>query len=102
MSEEKSTIPVNIFGNKYTISGEADSEYIRELAQYVNDRMREITNHTGEVDSTKVAILTALNIADELYQLKEKKDENTGDFDAKLEELTKKLDKGLAGRFTGE
>jgi len=64
------TIKVEIYDQAYTIRSDGDSEYILELAEYVDTRMREISSGTLTVDSRKVAILTALYIADELYQLK--------------------------------
>lgn len=64
------TIKVEIYDQSYTIRSDGDSEYIRQLAEYVDLRMREISSGTLTVDSRKVAILAALYIADELHQLK--------------------------------
>lgn len=58
-------IQVEIFGQSYNLRGEGDSSYLQELAAYVDRRMREVADATGTVDSLKVAILAALNIADE-------------------------------------
>lgn len=58
-------IQVEIFGQSYNLRGEGDSSYLQELAGYVDKRMREVADATGTVDSLKVAILAALNIADE-------------------------------------
>ena len=102
-------IPVNIYDKKYVISGDADQDYIREIAEFVDTRMREINKLTNEIDSTKIAILTALNIADEFFQLKKSTEEtasahveeNYGEFEIKIKELTEKLDRGLRGTFPG-
>lgn len=58
-------IQVEIFGQSYNLRGEGDTSYLQELAGYVDRRMREVADATGTVDSLKVAILAALNIADE-------------------------------------
>ena len=58
-------IQVEIFGQSYNLRGEGDSSYLQELAGFVDRRMREVADATGTVDSLKVAILAALNIADE-------------------------------------
>jgi cell division protein ZapA len=58
-------IQVEIFGQSYNLRGEGDTSYLQELAGYVDKRMREVADATGTVDSLKVAILAALNIADE-------------------------------------
>lgn len=70
MEEEGKKVAVNIFGNKYTIKGEGNPEYIQELAQFVDKKMQEIVQFTSTISSYKVAILAALNIADEFYKVK--------------------------------
>ena len=70
MEEEKNKVTVNIFGNKYTIKGDGNPEYIQELAQFVDKKMQEIVQFTSTISSYKVAILAALNIADEFYRVK--------------------------------
>jgi len=64
------TIKVEIYDQAYTIRSDGDSQYIQQLADYVDKRMREISSGTLTVDSRKVAILAALYIADELHQLR--------------------------------
>ncbi len=67
MERSKST-RVQIFGSDYHVRGEVDPEYVRTLAAYVDAKMQEIANEQSLVSSTKVAILTAIHIADELFQ----------------------------------
>src|SRR5947209_9196705 len=64
------TIRVEIYNQTYNIRSDGDSEYIAQLAEFVDARMREISSGTLTVDSLKVAILAALHIADELHRLK--------------------------------
>jgi cell division protein ZapA len=63
------TIKVEIYDQAYTVRSDGDPQYLKELAEYVDLRMREISSGTLTVDSRKVAILAALYIADELHQL---------------------------------
>ena len=49
---------------------ELDPDYIRQLGEFVDAKMRSIASRTQTVDSLRVAILAALNIADEYYQLR--------------------------------
>jgi cell division protein ZapA len=65
-------VQVEIFGQVYSIKGKGDSAYIRELAAFIDAKMREIQKGTGTVDPHRVAILTALTITDELYRLRER------------------------------
>lgn len=69
------TVKVEIYNQTYNIrSRDGDTAHIKELASFVDNRMREITAGTLTVDSLKVAILAALHIADELHQMKERRD----------------------------
>lgn len=63
-------IQVEIYGQPYMLRGEGNSAYIQELAAYVDEKMNEIANSSSTVDSLKVAILAALNIADDYHQMK--------------------------------
>jgi len=63
-------VQVEIYGQIYSLKGTDDPVRIRELAAYVDAKMKEIEKGTGTVDSLRVAILTALTIADELYRLR--------------------------------
>ncbi len=64
------TIRVEIYNQTYNIRSDGDTEYIIQLAEFVDSRMREISSGTLTVDSLKVAILAALHVADELHRLK--------------------------------
>ena len=66
-----SRIKVDIYDQTYHIAGELGAEYVEELAQCVDSKMREIARATGTVDSVKVAVLAALGIADELFTLRQ-------------------------------
>ena len=68
--ETSPTIKVEIYDQAYTVRSDGDPEYLKQLAEYVDQRMREISSGTLTVDSRKVAILAALYIADELHQLR--------------------------------
>jgi len=62
---------VEIYGTSYVIKGDADPEYVRQLARYVDEKMRSVARKgPANVGGHKVAVLAALNIADELYRLR--------------------------------
>lgn len=62
-----STVVVEIFGVSYTLreDGVTDAERIRELARRVDRKMREVADHSPNLDAARIAILAALNLADE-------------------------------------
>ncbi len=86
-------VDVEIFGKVYTVRGEKDVEYVRRVAEYVDRKMREISQVTDTVSTSRIAILAALNIADEFFDLREKTDE----FESRMKNLSRKIDKALEG-----
>jgi cell division protein ZapA len=66
-------VKVHIFNQTYSIGGELGEAYIRELAAYVDEKMRAIADATSTVDTQKVATFAALAIADELYTLRKER-----------------------------
>jgi cell division protein ZapA len=63
------SITVDIYDQTYNLRGQ-DTEYIRRLAEMVDGKMRAVAAHGKTVDSLRVAVLAALNIADEYHLLK--------------------------------
>ncbi len=68
------SIQVEIFGQKYSLKVANDREYIRQLAAFVDARMKDVQKGTATSDVYRIAILTALNIADELHRLRSRHD----------------------------
>ena len=65
---EPESITVKIFGSEYILKGDADSEYVQKVASFVDDRMTEVARSSSVASTAKVAILAAVNIADELFR----------------------------------
>ena len=86
------TIRVEIYNQTYNIRSDGDSEYISQLAEFVDSRMREISSGTLTVDSLKVAILAALHIADEYHQLKSQQEQTDAQLASRSAEMTEMLD----------
>lgn len=82
------SIEVTILGQTYTIKGDADEEYIRRLAEYVNGKTREVLDSAPGVSPLKASILAALNIADELHRLKKSQEELTEGIEEKTRVLS--------------
>ena len=68
-------VTVNIYNEDYIVKGNEDPEYIHMLGSYVDRRMRMIGQRNHNLSTTKVAVLTALNLADELNKLQEDYDQ---------------------------
>lgn len=61
---------IEIYDQTYNIHSDQDEAYLKQLAAFVDERMRAIAEATRNVDSLKVAVLAALNIADEVFMLR--------------------------------
>lgn len=96
------TIRVEIYNQTYNIRSDGDTEYIIQLAEFVDSRMREISSGTLTVDSLKVAILAALHIADELHRLKNMHEQADSQLAARSSECAEMLDKLLKVRSSVE
>lgn len=66
---------IEIFDQSYNVNAESDEAYMKELAAYVDSKMRAVADATHLVDSVKVAVLAALNMADELFALRQEREE---------------------------
>ena len=86
---------VEIFGNSYQLRGEQDSEYLQQLAKLVDEKMRTIGSQVPVADSGKIAILAALNLADELVQCNNQQEGERGEIMEKVAELTGILTEAL-------
>jgi cell division protein ZapA len=84
---------VEIFGQTYNVRGEGDPDYLTELARFVDSRMREVAAQVATVDPMKIAILAALNIADEFSRYRKQREDAAGIWLEKTEEITNRLDK---------
>ena len=84
---------VVIFGSEYTVKGDIDEEYINKLAKYVDQKMTEISEQTKIASTQRLAVLTALYIADELFSKESSGDSaDYGALNESLKELIKKID----------
>ena len=96
MEKIQHLVPVEIYGQSYNLQGEGDASYITGLAAFVDRKMREVSDQTATVDSLKVAILAALNIADEHFQLQTAEGEHHRTVAERLGRLVALIDKNVA------
>jgi cell division protein ZapA len=94
------SVRVEIYDQAYNLRG-TDAEYINKLAEYVDTKMRTVAQQTQTVDSLRLAVLAALNIADEFHVLKRKYDAIAGDYREKADHLSGALDEVLDDRRAG-
>jgi len=96
MSEsDERVVRVEIFGQRYAIRSSLDERYVQELATYVGDKMRAAAEATPNSDILRVAILTALNIADEVFRCRDGARRRTAEVSERAAALEQLLDQAL-------
>jgi cell division protein ZapA len=70
MSDREDLVHVEIFGQTYAVRGGEDPAYVERLAAYVDEQMKEVSRASGAVDTVRIAVLAALNLADECFRLR--------------------------------
>ena len=95
------SVRVEIFDQVYNLRG-SDADYILKLAEYVEGKMRAVSQQTATVDSVRLAVLAALNIADEYHLLKRRLEKSSPEAQQRASKLASALDEVLRdGRRTG-
>ena len=95
MTDFARVIPVQIQGQRYPIQTTLDADYVARLAAFVDERMRAAAETTPTGDSLRLAVLAALNIADELFRANQATDTRDGRLAERTEELERLLDRVL-------
>ncbi|HKN17618.1 MAG TPA: cell division protein ZapA [Candidatus Sulfotelmatobacter sp.] len=91
---QNGSVRVEIFDQAYNLRG-SDPEYILKLAEYVDSKMRAVAEATNTIDTVRLAVLAALNIADEYHLLKRKQENGSMDYQKRAHELASALDEVL-------
>jgi cell division protein ZapA len=93
--KETRVVTVEIAGQRYPIRSALDAGYVAELATYVDAKMRLAAKETSGGDSLKIAVLAALNIADELFRCRDTTRQKDGQLAARAGELERLVDRVL-------
>jgi cell division protein ZapA len=88
-------LKIEIFDQIYNVNAEGNEAYIRELAAYVDTKMREVAEATRMADSLKVAVLAALNIADEMHSQRGRQQQLEGPIRQRVEKCVSMVEKAL-------
>jgi cell division protein ZapA len=86
---------IQIYDQSYNVNSGQSDEYLRELAAYVDAKMHDIADETHIADSLKVAVLAALNIADEMFTLREHQKQVEGPLRKRVEKCVGMVEKAL-------
>jgi cell division protein ZapA len=97
MAEPPNLVQVEIFGQTYAVRAGTDPKYIEQLAAFVDSQMRDVAKASGAVDTVRIAVLAALNIADEFFQSKSGGENSEGQLRERAARLAKTLGQVLDG-----
>ena len=93
---EADVVSVKIRGQRYPIRSALDSQYVNGLAAYVDEKMRAAGESAPSGDSLRLAVLAALNIADELFRCQDIQQASRGALAERTQALERLLDAALA------
>ena len=88
-------VNVQIYGQSYTMGGDLDEAYVKKLAEFVDSKMSAVAAATKTMDSVRVAVLTAVAIADELHTLRQEKGERDTGLRDRAEQCLTMLERAL-------
>ncbi len=92
---EKAHVKIEIYGQSYNVQADGNENYLKELAAFVDAKMRTVAQATHTVDSVRVAVLAALNIADELHTIQERQEAIEGPLRKHVEKCVAMVEKAL-------
>jgi cell division protein ZapA len=95
MPDEGRVVPVEIAGQRYPIRSSLDPEYVARLATYVDDKMRAAADTSPSGDSMRLAVIAALNVADELFRCRDANRARDGELAERAQELERLVDRVL-------
>jgi cell division protein ZapA len=95
MDQSSRVVNVDIHGQLYPIRSGLDPAYVAELAAFVDEKMQLASRETPAGDTLKLAVLAALNIADECFRARDEGRRHQNDVAHRAEELERMLDLAL-------
>lgn len=90
-----SIVTVEIAGHRYPIRSSLDANYVAELAAYVDEKMRAAADTAPQSDMMGLAVLVALNIADECFRARRQSSSASGELNERALRLERMLDDAL-------
>jgi len=100
--QNKNIVKTEIFGTSYTIRTDADEEYVKKIAQSINNRMTKIAEKAPDLPSLKIAVLCLIETMDDLLRADEKLKEIENELSNKTTELINRIEEKLSSDYSIE
>ena len=96
MSDESNQVSISIFGQEYSVKAPADPDYIKKIAEYLDEKMREVqSGFSTTQSSTRIAILAGMNITDELFNSRQSGESENNEVEQKISSLIELIEESL-------
>lgn len=92
------SVNINVFNNDYVIKTDAEEDYVREIALFLEDKVKEVTNDDVTLVIPRPFLLATLKITDDFFRMKKEFEEYKGRAEEKSRELVELLDRSLTQR----
>ena len=89
------TVEVSILGQRLKVRTDEGTEYIKDLAAFVDEKLGEVKKKTRAVSTHSLAMLAALNIADELFKARERQQQVKAEMKERVDKILKLVRSGL-------
>lgn len=89
------TVEVSILGQRLKVRTDEGADYIKSLAAFVDEKLGEVKKKTRAVSTHSLAMLAALNIADELFKAREHRQQLKAEFKERVDKILKLVRSGL-------
>jgi cell division protein ZapA len=96
MNDESNQVQISIFGQEYSVKAPADPDYIKKIGEYLDGKMREVqSGFSTTQSSTRIAILAAMNITDELFNARQSGESEDSEIEQKISSLIELIDDSI-------
>ena len=95
MSQPSTIVTVDIHGQPYAIRSTLDAAYVAQLAAYVDEKMRRAMEDSPAGDTLRIAVLAAINIADECFRVRDEARQRQDSLASRAEAIERVLDLAL-------
>lgn len=96
MNDESNQVQISIFGQEYSVKAPADPDYIKKIGEYLDGKMREVqSGFSTTQSSTRIAILAAMNITDELFNARQSGESEDTEIEQKISSLIEIIDESI-------
>ncbi len=99
--DEPRVVTVEIMGQRFAIRSSLDTEYVNRLASYVDQKIQVATEHSTGGDTVRIAVLAAMNIADEYFRSRDTETSLEAALKARAGEIERMVDAALADAAPG-